>query len=161
MSQDEREYFFTAEEMVLSPGNYQQYIFAIFDIQRHFHQSFAPWFPEALARDEKAEHFLTAICRLNGDKTFWIGERFNTQLHHHLARYLIMFFDFSPALRSFMGDFAKSFMQDHRQFKWPEKQSAHSAEKISALFSTPYSTLKTLNRAELNPDQGGDHDLFI
>jgi len=85
---------------------------------------------------------------------------------------LIMFFDFSPGYRSFVDDFTKSFMRDHRQFRWPKGKPAHSLEKIGTLFSTPYTTLKTLSRAQLNklyrkramelhPDQGGDHNLFI
>jgi len=172
MSRDQREYFFAAEELVLSPGDYQQYIFAIFDIQKHFHQSFAPWFPEALAKDEIVEHFLEAICRLNRDKAFWIGESINAHLHHHLVRYLIMFFDFSPDHRSFTHEFAESFMRDHRQFKWPGKNPPQTPEKISKIFSTPYNTLKTLSKEQLNklyrkkamklhPDKGGDHDLFV
>ena len=70
-SRDEREFYFTAEETALQPGHYLQYVYAIFNLQRYFHQSFAPWLPESLAFDEMAEHFEQELCRLNNDSQFW------------------------------------------------------------------------------------------
>ena len=171
-SRDEREYLFAAEESVLSPGLYLQYVYAIFNVQKHFHQSFAPWFPEALAQDEVADHFISELCRLSNDDQFWQGEELCEDLHPHLRRYLIMFFDHSPAGRSFQGDFARAFMAGHRQFRWPKRSPGQSPEKISAIFGTPYEQLKKMSAAELtrlyrkkamqlHPDRGGDHDLFI
>jgi len=171
-SRDEREYYFAAEENVLSPGDYQQYIYAIFNIQKHFSQSFAPWLPEALAHDEVADHFLVELCRLNRDKRFWQSDSYKSSLHRHLTRYLIMFFDFIPAKRSFFENFAKTFMDDHRKFRWPDKKTSQTPEKISKIFATPYAKLKQMNGDQLNklyrqkamqlhPDKGGDHDLFI
>jgi hypothetical protein len=61
---DEREYAFTAEEAGLEPGLYRQYVYAIFDVQKHFHQSFAPWFPEALAQDEVEEPCTTSCAAI-------------------------------------------------------------------------------------------------
>lgn len=169
---DEREYLFAAEEAVLSPGVYLQYVYAIFNIQKHFHQSFAAWFPEALAFDEVADHFLSEICELNQDLRFWQGEVPDQTLHSHLHRYLIMFFDFSPAGRSFHDDFARAFMAGHRRFRWPERTPSHPPEKMSKVFTTPYEELKKMTGEQLNrlyrkkamllhPDRGGDHDLFI
>ncbi len=171
-SRDEREYYFAAGESILEPGNYLQYIYAIFNLQKYFHQSFAPWLPEALAWDEMADHFVRELCHLNSDHRFWQAEKTTPFLHHHLARYVIMFFDYSPAVRSFFTDFAKKFMADHRTFRWPERTPSNSPEKVSEIFATPYKELKTLNREQLNrlyrqkamqlhPDRGGDHDLFI
>lgn len=171
-SRDEREYYFTAEETALEPGHYLQYVYAIFNLQKYFHQSFAPWLPESLAFDEMAEHFEQALCRLNKDCRFWQTVQTDHFLHHHLTRYLIMFFDYSPGPRSFWGDFTKSFMADHRTFRWPERPAAWSREKADQLFGTPYEQLKRMSRAQLNrlyrkkamelhPDRGGDHDLFI
>jgi hypothetical protein len=171
-SRDEREYYFAAEESVLMPGDYQQYIYAIFDIQKHFHQSFAPWLPEALAHDEVADHFLVELCRLNSDSRFWQQATNRSSLHRHLVRYLVMFFDFVPARKSFFEDFARTFMADHRTFRWPEKKPNQSPEKISEIFATPYAELQQMNRDQLNkiyrkkamqlhPDKGGEHDLFV
>jgi hypothetical protein len=169
---DEREYYFTAEEKALEPGNYLQYVYAIFNLQKYFSQSFAPWLPESLARDEMAEHFLEELCRLNRDRRFWQEEKPTDSLHYHLIRYLIMFFDYTPAIRSFSEDFAKQFMADHRKFRWPERKSSYSLERISEIFATTKEELDKMTREQLNrlyrqkamqlhPDVGGDHDLFI
>jgi hypothetical protein len=169
---DEREYAFMAEEAGLEPGLYRQYVYAIFDVQKHFHQSFAPWFPEALAQDEVADCFLKELCRLNGDSNFWQAEVAGTSLHLHLRRYLVMFFDYRPASRSFLDDFTEAFRAGHRRFRWPERKPAHSPEKVSEIFATPYAELRRMSGAQLirlyrqkalrlHPDLGGDHDLFI
>ena len=171
-SRDEREFYFAAEEQVLEPGHYLQYVYAIFNLQRYFHQSFAPWLPESLAFDEMAEHFEKELCRLNRDKRFWQAETTTDSLHHHLTRYLLMFFDYTPNQRSFLADFAKTFMAGHRTFRWPERNLSRSPEKISEIFSVSYEQLKKMPREQLNrlyrkkamqlhPDRGGDHDLFI
>jgi hypothetical protein len=171
-SRDEREYYFAEEEKVLDSGQYLQYVFAIFNLQKYFHQSFAPWLPESLAWDEMADHFLQELCRLNRDHRFWQQEKNIDFLHHHLRRYLIMFFDYTPAVRSFFADFVKTFMADHRKFRWPERKPSRSPEKISEILATPYEELKKCSREQLNrvyrkkamqlhPDRGGDHDLFI
>jgi hypothetical protein len=169
---DEREYYFTAEEKALEPGNYFQYVYAIFNLQKYFSQSFAPWLPESLAKDEMAEHFLEELCRLNRDRRFWQEEKPPDSLHYHLTRYLIMFFDYTPAIRSFSEDFVRQFMADHRKFRWPERKSSHSPERISKIFTTSKEVLDKMTREQLNrlyrqkamqlhPDLGGDHDLFI
>lgn len=171
-SRDEREYYFAAEERALQPGNYLQYVYAIFNLQQYFSQSFAPWLPESLALDEMADHFEKELCRLNRDRRFWQKEKTIDSLHHHLVRYLIMFFDYTPARRSFFEDFAKSFMAGHRTFRWPERKQSRPPEKVSEIFATPYEELKKMPREQLNrlyrkkamqlhPDAGGDHDLFI
>ena len=171
-SRDEREFYFIAEEAALTPGQYLQYVHAIFNLQQYFAQSFASWLPESLAFDEMAEHFEQELCRLNQDCRFWQKQQPGRFLHPHLTRYLFMFFDYTPNQRSFMTDFAKRFMADHRTFRWPERQAARSAEKINELFTTSYAQLKKMTRAELSrlyrkkamqlhPDRGGDHELFI
>lgn len=171
-SRDEREYWFAAEETALSPGMYLQYVYAIFNVQKHFRESFAPWFPEALARDEVADRFLIELCGLNDDPRFWQDNPPGPSLHPHLRRYLIMFFDYQPAGRSSREDFVKAFMAGHRRVHWPEREPGRSPEKISEIFATPYEELKKMTGAQLNrlyrkkamqlhPDRGGDHDLFI
>lgn len=170
-SRDERECYFEAEEKVLEPGMYLQYVYAIFNLQNYFTESFAPWFPEAIAIEAMGEHLERTICLLQADTGFWKGEPESRFLHHHLARYLIMFFDFSASPRSFFDDFSRSFMADHRSFRWPEK-SATSPEKMSEVFSMPYKYLEQMSKGKLNklyrqkamdlhPDKGGDHEKFI
>ncbi|MGB3209802.1 MAG: hypothetical protein WBB19_03765 [Desulforhopalus sp.] len=170
-SRDEREYYFAAEEKVLQPGSYFQYVYAIFNLQKFFSQSFAPWLPESLAHEEVADHFVEELCRLNRDRRFQLEEA-GDSLHYHLMRYLIMFFDHTPAHRSFFDDFIKKFRADHRTFRWPERKSSSSPEKITEIFATSHEELQKMNRDQLSrlyrkkamhlhPDRGGDHDLFI
>lgn len=171
-SRDEKEYYFRAEEMSLEPGMFFQYVYAIFNLQKYFSQSFAPWLPESLAKEELEDKLITEICRLNGDAVFWAGEDHNKFLHAHLHRYLIMFFDHSPAPRSFFAEFSRRFMADHRKFRWPQKSPSASPEEIAEVFDTSYSELSTMSKEQLSklfrqkamrlhPDKGGDHEQFI
>lgn len=172
MSRDEKEYFFRTEETSLEPGMYLQYIYAIFNLQKFYSESFAPWFPESLSRQGLEEYLVEEICHLNASKSFWTGEDCQSFLHHHLQRYLIMFFDYTPSSRSFIEDFARSFMDSHRKFRWPERQPEASPEKIADIFGTSYSELRNMTKEQLtkqyrqkamllHPDRGGDHEQFI
>lgn len=171
-SRDEREYYFMAEEKVLDPGSYFQYIFAIFNLQKHFQQSFAPWLPEALAMEEVGDLLTEVICTLQKDKIFWQGQKGGNSLHAHLTRYLWMFFDYAPHIPSFEKDYVRAFMGNHRTFKWPEKKVTVPPEKIEEIFGISHSHLTALNKEELtrlyrkkamqlHPDKGGDAEQFI
>lgn len=172
MSRDEKEFYFRSEEKVIEPGKYLQYVYAIFDLQKHFTESFATWLPESLAREEMSHHFVEELCRLNENRNFWDGEKIATSLHTHLQRYLVMFFDYRPAPRNYFNDFARSFMADHRKFQWPERPSPVSAEQMSEIFGLHFDKLKAMDKEHLNklyrkkamelhPDRGGDHQQFI
>ncbi len=169
-SRDEREYYFAVEERALQPGMYFQYIYAIFSVAKHFHQGFAPWFPEALARDQVDDHFLSELCRLNRDPSFF-PDNHGGALHPHLRRYAVMYFDYIPAPRSFHRHFAEAFMADRRRFRWPEREKI-SPQQVSAIFAMPLAQLERMSLPQLgrlyrqlamrlHPDQGGDHDTFI
>jgi hypothetical protein len=171
-SRDEREYYFRAEEKILEPGLYLQYVYAIFNLQKHFSQSFAPWLPESLAIEEMGEHLEQEVCQLQRDPGFWQKKPESHFLHPHLARYLIMFFDFQARPRSFLDEFSRSFMNSRRNFRWPEKKAEARPEKISEVFQAPYDLLQKMSRdqltklyrtkaLELHPDTGGDHQAFI
>ena len=169
-SRDEREYYFTAEEQALEPGMYLHYLYAIFAVARHFPESFAPWFPEALEADQVADHFVHELCRLNGDPSFFPEHREPT-LHPHLRRYLVMFFDHRPNPRSFERDFAAAFIAGRRRFRWPQREKI-PPEQLSAIFATPAQELHAMSLPQLtrlyrqlakrlHPDQGGNHQAFI
>ncbi|BHH86334.1 J domain-containing protein [Desulforhopalus sp. 52FAK] len=171
-SRDEREYYFLSEEKVLEPGTYFQYIYAIFNLQKDFKESFAPWLPEALARREVEEQFTTAICRLHRDLSFWQGMTPGNFLHRHLTHYLWMFFDYVPHQPSFQRDFSRAFMGSHRHFKWPERKTPTSPEIIEEIFGVSSTALNTMTKEDLNrlyrkkamalhPDKGGDAEQFI
>ena len=167
---DEREFSFMAQEKVLSPSEYRTYVFAIFNLQRFFVESFAPFMPEALDQILIADRLVEEICRLNEDISFWAGMPGNGSLHAHLRRFLVMFFDYEFAHRSFAADFARQFTENHRSFRWPEK--TRSDTEVSEIFGRTMADLqqmpqKELTRLfrqrakELHPDGGGEHAQFI
>lgn len=171
-SRDEREYSFIEMEKVLRPGEYRNYIYAIFNLHIHFNASFAAFLPEALPFNEVADFFSDSICGINRDNGFWFGEETTDFLHPHLQRYIVMFFDFSPQKRSFADEFIRNFMNSHRKFRWPERKPPVSEKKIQDMFSASYTDLKKMDKRDLtrlfrkkamklHPDQGGDHDRFV
>ncbi len=170
---DEREYYLQKAEKDLKPGCYLQYVYAIFNLQRFFSQSFSTWLPEAMAFDAMADHLEEEICHLQSDPSFWKGEPVCTHsLHPHLRRYLLMFFDYQPASRSFAGEYGRQFQNQYRQFRWPKRKHQAEPERIQQLFGQSRNSLLKLTKKELtkiyrqkamtnHPDKGGDHDLFI
>ncbi len=168
---DEREYSFKEQETVLSPTEYKSYVYAIFNLQRHFQEFFSTFMPQALDQNKIADRLLEDICTLNADRSFWNGMSPPASLHSHLQRYLIMFFDYDYPRPSFAEDFARQFRNGHRQFRWPESKSV-SKEETSTIFGEAYNSLKNKNKQELtrlfrekakqfHPDKGGEHEKFI
>lgn len=171
-SRDEREFYFRKLERQIPPGEYHNYLYAAFNLQRYFDVSYAAFLPEALSFDEISELMTEAICQLNEDEGFWFGEEMHDVLHQHLQRYLFMFFDFSPQKRQIENEFVRNFINSHRQFRWPERKPDVSDEQVLFLFSEPYAHLKEMGKQELtrlyrqkamqlHPDQGGDQELFV
>jgi hypothetical protein len=168
---DEREFSFAEQEKVLRPAEYRIYVFAIFDLQRFFSESYAPYLPEALDQTLMADRLVEEICRLNRDDHFWAGMAQEDWLHPHLRRYLVMFFDYGYGHRPFIQDFAREFMDRHRTFRWPEREGPSEADK-SAVFGSTMAELRRLPKRELtrlfrkrakelHPDSGGNHEQFI
>ena len=168
---DEREFHFQALERVISPAEYRTYVFAIFDLQRFFSESYSRFMPEALDQERMADHLVEEICHLNDDQGFWGEPMAENALHPHLQRYLVMFFDYGYAPRSFSADFARDFAERHRRFRWPEEKSPPPAE-VDAAFGRSMEELRRMSKRdlarlfrkrakELHPDRGGDHHRFI
>ena len=171
-SRDEREYYFIELEKVLNLNEMKTYVFAIFDLQRHFSETYSSTMPEALNQIDISEHFLNDLCNLNEDVHFWSGNAMTDALHEHLIRYLIMFFDHGYGRRSLFDDFIKEFMGRHRAFQWPEKKPQVSTAEAASAFNTEWKSLQKMNKKELtrlyrtrakelHPDSGGDHDQFV
>ncbi len=170
-SRDEREYYFHEQESVLQPSEYKTYVYAIFNLQRHFQEYFSPFMPEALNQEQIADCLESDICVLNEDPTFWTSTQGHFSLHQHLRRYLIYFFDFDYAKQSFENDFVRHFQNSHRAFRWPEKHTI-SQKETSTIFDEDYEDLKSMSKQgltrlfrkkakELHPDRGGNHEQFI
>ncbi len=172
MSRDEKEFYFMEQERDLSLRQIKTYVFAIFDLQTHFNQSFAPFMPGALPLDEVEDAFLSELCSLSFDPAFYRGEKKPCWLHPHLRRYVIMFFDYSFEQQSFTQDYLRYFKASHRTFKWPERKPAADERTVQELFGVSVTDLKKMTKRDLaklyrkramqlHPDQGGDHEKFI
>jgi len=169
---DEREFYLLDLEKALQHNELRTYVFAIFDLQRHFTESFSATMPEALNQIDIADFFIEEICSLNDDKSFWRTGTGGTSLHDHLIRYMIMFFDHGYGRRSLFDDFVREFMGRHRAFSWPEKKPAVSTGQAEKIFQRKWQKLQKMSRRELtrlyrerakelHPDSGGNHEQFI
>jgi len=169
---DEREFYLLDLEKALQHNELRTYVFAIFDLQRHFAESFSATMPEALNQADIADFFIEEICSLNDDKSFWRTGTGGTSLHDHLIRYMIMFFDHGYGRRSLFDDFVREFMGRHRAFSWPEKKPAVSTGQAEKIFQRKWQKLQKMSRRELtrlyrerakelHPDSGGNHEQFI
>lgn len=171
-SRDEREYYFMELEKVLNLNEMKTYVFAIFDLQRHFNETYSSTMPEALNQLDISEHFLNDLCNLNEDADFWSGSAMTDSLHEHLIKYLIMFFDHGYGRRSLFDDFIKEFMGRHRAFQWPKKKPQVSTSEAASAFNTEWKSLQKMSKneltrlyrsraKELHPDSGGNHEQFV
>ncbi|MBE0583472.1 MAG: J domain-containing protein [Desulfofustis sp.] len=171
-SRDEREFYFRNLEKVLHANELKTYVFAIFDLQRHFSQSYSATMPEALNQIEIADRFVADLCALSSDPSFWYAHPPAESLQEHLIRYLIMFFDYGYGRRSLFDDFLREFMGRHRTFRWPDRKPAISTDAVEAIFETKWQLLQAMSKRELtrlyrrrakqlHPDSGGDHLQFI
>jgi len=171
-SRDEREFYFMDLEKALHYNELRTYVFAIFDLQRHFTQSFSATMPEALNQIDIADYFVEDLCRLNTDEQFFWDPSSRVSLHDHLIRYLIMFFDHGYGRRSLFDDFVREFMGRHRAFAWPERRPSVSTDQAVKIFKKEWNKLQKMDRIqltrlyrrrakELHPDSGGNHDEFI
>lgn len=171
-SRDEREFYIMDMEKALHYNELRTYVFAIFDLQRHFTQSFSATMPEALNQIDIADYFVEDLCRLNTDEQFFPDPSNCDSLQDHLVRYLIMFFDHGYGRRSLFDDFVREFMGRHRAFSWPQKRPSVSRDQAVKIFKMEWKKLQNLDRDQLNrlyrrrakklhPDSGGNHDEFI
>ncbi|MBC8316861.1 MAG: hypothetical protein H8E41_03080 [Desulfobulbaceae bacterium] len=170
-SRDEIEQFFIAQEQNLYEQEVKLYLFAAFNLQQHFSESYARSMPNALNEELVDDFFLEAICRLDDDKIFWKGMTAGNSLSPYLARYVIYFFDLSFAHTDPAREYARQFRNSHRQFRWPEKKSM-GEDEISKIFGETADTLRQMNTKdltslwrrkakELHPDIGGEHEEFV
>lgn len=172
MSRDEKEHYFIKEEKEIPYNERKIYVYAIFNLQRYFDQSYAPIMPAGLPQEELEERFQTDICMLNRDSSFLQHEPENQWLFHHLRRYLLYFFDGTYENQSFFQNFAQEFMRKNKSFSWPDRKEDIKPQEVSALFGKEIEELEKMTNQELSrlyrktakklhPDQGGDHDKFI
>jgi hypothetical protein len=171
-SRDELEQHFLRQEWILSPQEYKLYIYAIFDLQRFFTESFAQSMPEALNVDKMDEFFLKQLCRLDRDEKFWQGMERGSRLSEHLVRYVIMYFDYSFASGRGVEEYIRNFIGSRRRYAPPKSGRRVSMSEAATIFGLSRSRISSLTRTELkrlfrqkahelHPDRGGSHEQFI
>ena len=171
-SRDEIEQLFLDMESQLNPREYKAYTYVIFDINRFFNESFAKNRPQYLKQGDVDDHFIEEICSLNRDLTFWAGMQTANRLHEYLIRYVLMYFDYDFAPRSWVEDYIRNFINSRRDYKSPYGAGSVTWDEAGAIFREAKDELKKMSRQELSrifrrralefhPDQGGDPEKFV
>ena len=171
-SRDELEQQFLDMEQQLNPREYKAYAYVIFNVNQFFTESFAKKRPQYLKQSDVDDHFIDQICKLNQDRTFWAGMQTESSLHEYLIRYILMYFDYDYAPRSWVEDYIRHFINSHRDYQMPFHAGALTLEKAGSIFGESKETLKKMSRKELvklfrrralelHPDMGGNHEKFV
>lgn len=171
-SRDEIEQMILEMEQALPPREYRNYLFAIFDLQRFFKESYARAIPQALNRDRLDVLFVEELCRLAADPDFWRGFPRSHCLPPYLVRYLIMYFDTAPEEPAAWTRFARSSRSRRFHRPGPADTGAISRQQALAVFGLDGEQLARLNKKDLtrlyrqkalalHPDKGGDTEQFI
>ena len=171
-SRDDLEQYFLEEEVRLQEYELKSYLYAALNLQQHFSEAFARSIPQALPPEKIDEAFLHEFCLLNENREFWQERTDYSRLPDYLIRYLILFFDSSFPRQRRGYEQAREFMDDHRQFRWPERKNRVSEGEIATIFEESEQTLHSADKKEitrlyrqkaksLHPDKGGDHEKFV
>lgn len=171
-SRDEKEQFFIDLEQALYADQVKAYLFTVFNLQRHFTESFARSLPQGLDQERMDALFVDELCRLNDDRSFWQRMESVDGLQPYLIRYLILFFDYDFNQAESLNRYIREFLASHRQFRFPEQKGAMSLEEASGIFGEPAERLTKLTKRELrrlfrkrakelHPDTGGDPEQFV
>ena len=171
-SRDEIEQYFIQLENCLSPREYKQYTYVIFDLQRHFAGSSARLIPQALDQDELDRKFIRDLCKLHRDEFFWAGFQQKESLHEYLVRYAVMFFDNEFDGGSAWEEYLQNFINSKRFHNTPAPQVNVEMSEIVEIFGISGKKLHAMNRNDLtklyrqkahehHPDKGGEHDEFV
>ena len=171
-SRDEIEQRFLDMESQLNPREYKAYTYVIFDINQFFNESFAKKRPQYLKQSDVDDHFIEEICSLNRDLTFWAGMQTASRLHEYLVRYVLMYFDYDFAPRSWVEDYIRNFINSRRDYQSPFEAGSVTWDEAGTIFGEAKDALKKMSRQdlirifrrralELHPDKGGDPEKFV
>ena len=171
-SRDEIEQLFLDMEFQLNHREYKAYTYVIFNINKFFNESFAKKRPQFLKQSDIDDHFIEEICNLNRDLTFWAGMPTASGLHEYLIRYVLMYFDYDFAPRSWVEDYIRNFINSRRDYKSSFGAGSVTWDEAGSIFGEAKDELKKMSRQELSrifrrralelhPDQGGDPDKFV
>jgi hypothetical protein len=148
-SRDEIEQQFLDMEQQLNPRDYKAYAYVIFNINQFFTESFAKKRPQYLLQSDVDDYFIDEICKLNQDHEFWTGMQTGSRLHEYLIRYILMYFDYDYAPRSWVEDYIRHFINSHRDYQMPFNAGSVTMDNASSIFGQSKAVLKKMNRKEL------------
>ncbi|MGE0087662.1 MAG: J domain-containing protein [Desulfococcaceae bacterium] len=171
-SRDEIEQYFMNEERILKEHEFKNYVFVIFDMQKHFSEGIAKTMPQGLNQEKVDEFFMEEICLIKGDSGFWAGMDVCNGLHEYLIRYVTMFFDNDYGRSTYLEEMIQNWINSRRDYNPPKKKQTASMKEAVTIFGISESELRTMGRQELarlyrrkarelHPDQGGDAAAFI
>ena len=171
-SRDEIEQYFIQLEKCLTPREYKEYVYVIFDLQRRFAGLSAHLIPHALDQDELDKNFIKDLCRLHNDKFFWAGFQQKKRLHEYLVRYAVMFFDNEFDGGSAWEEYLQDFMNSKRFHRAPAPKENVEMSEVVEIFGVAEKDLHVMDKNdltklyrqkahELHPDKGGEHDEFV
>lgn len=171
-SRDEIEQYLLRLEGLLRPAEYKDYVYAAFDLQRFFTESYALSMPEALNGEKLDRRFVERLCRLDRDTKFWAGMERDDRLSEYLIRYVVMYFDYDFAPGRGMEEYVRNFMDSRRRYVPRRSGGRISVSEAAAIFGISRAELSSLTivqlkrlfrekARELHPDKGGNHDKFI
>lgn len=171
-SRDEIEQLIREQEFALKTREYQSYLFAVFDLQRFFKESYARTIPQALNRERLDELFVAEVCRCAADADFWRGYPAGASLPPPLIRYLIMYFDSVPEQTPAWTRFAHGAGSRRFHRTAPPPGEKIPRDQALALFGLTGAQFAAMNKRDLtrlyrqkalalHPDTGGEAEQFI
>lgn len=170
-SRDEIEQHFLHQERILQARELNRYVWTLFDLNTVFKAACDPSTPTQLCQENVDEAFMTALCALGRDNSFWAGTPPADGLQEYLIRYAVMYFDHAFPVRMSPGDAFRDFMDQHRRYAPPQKVRLNMAE-ASRLFEMDWKKLQQMDARTFtrlyrrqamkhHPDQGGNKRKFI
>jgi len=171
-SRDEIEQQFLQWELALKPMDRKSYVYAGFELQKHFRHPLAARYPAAMDTEEMDDAFIEALCGRHEDAVFWEGFPVDRVLHPYLARYAVMYFDHPFPRQNIMGEYIREFMDNRRNYHPPTEAPRVGTDEALSRLGLTGSQVNTMTRSELirhyrrmalkmHPDHGGRHDRFI
>lgn len=177
-SRDEIECILREMERELPPHEIRPYLFTALHLQTHFSHLLTRNQPWALDPERVDDYFVSDLCRLNRDETFFRGVEDHDfrWLHSYLVRYLILYFDNRLDTPFVTHDRMEEFARRQpfsrvRRTKVTGRLSAHEQEACRWLEVSPDQFME-MNRSELisqfrrrametHPDRGGTPEEFV
>jgi hypothetical protein len=170
-SRDEIEQLFLHEERILKLRELNRYVWTIFDLNTVFRAACDLDPQTGMCQENVDEWFMSALCDLNRDTSFWQGTAPARGLREYLIRYAIIYFDHAfPAMSTPHDEFGE-FMNRHRRYV-PPKKVRLKMEEAGRLFETDWNKLKQMDARSFtrlyrrqamkhHPDRGGNERKFI